>query len=73
MAAIVRFPSWRYHATHAACVVANQDESDALGPEWADSQTAANAYVPAQAPVEVPVLEDGAEDDTKKKPRKGGR
>jgi hypothetical protein len=71
MAEIVRFPSWRYHATHRACIVTNQAEADALGPGWADSQSAADAYVPPAQP-EVPVLEDEAVDD-KKKARKGGR
>jgi len=34
---MIIFPSWRYHASLPACIVADQAESDALGAGWYDS------------------------------------
>lgn len=37
------YPSWRYHATLPARIVETPEESDALGPGWANTPGGAEA------------------------------
>jgi hypothetical protein len=34
------YPAWRYHATKPPVIVQNEEESDRLGDEWADTPAA---------------------------------
>lgn len=51
----VPFPSWRYHKSQPARIVQTQADSDALGPEWADSPA---AFAPKPAVPHVPAKND---------------
>jgi hypothetical protein len=45
MSIVIRYPSWRFHATLPAVVVNDEKEDQALGPEWAASPA---AFLPPQ-------------------------
>lgn len=39
----MHFPTWRYHYTKPACIVADPEAEAALGPGWHDSPVTAQA------------------------------
>jgi len=58
------FPSYRYHATLKPCLVQSPEESDALGPEWADSPAAwLTPTTPIATADPAPVAADPASTD----------
>lgn len=56
---VIKYPSWRYHATLPARIVQNQDESNALGAEWSDAPwdtVVPASELPADDPTPVVIL-----------------
>jgi len=54
------FPTWRYHRTLPACIVATPEADEALGAEWADT--------PAAFDEPEPVEDDLEDDEPEKEP-----